>query len=94
MEPVSDEPLTIPTDSEFANAPRFLFAPNTSIYYTILSVENSSDQWLVVPLLIKHRGAMELLRLGASVDEEFTEEGLHLLFERRWCYLDEDRFPN
>jgi len=53
MEPVSDEPLTIPTDSEFANAPRFLFAPNTSIYYTILSVENSSDQWLEVPLLIK-----------------------------------------
>jgi hypothetical protein len=80
--------------SEFANAPRFLFAPNKSIYYTILNVENSSDQWLEVPVLIKYLGAMELIRLGATVDEEFTEEGLKLLFARRWCYRDEDRFPH
>ncbi len=70
---VPDEPLTIPCSSEFANVPRFLFAPNRSIYYTILNVENSSYWWLQVPLLIKHRGAQELLNLGAVIGEEFTE---------------------
>ena len=93
IEPIPEEPLTIATGSEFGTAPRFLFAPSKSIYYTILNIENSSDYWLEVPLLIKHHGAMELLRLGAEVDEEFTEEGLRLLFARRWCYFDEDRYP-
>ncbi|CAA9287639.1 MAG: hypothetical protein AVDCRST_MAG93-3662 [uncultured Chloroflexia bacterium] len=92
IEPNTDEPLTVPTGSEFASAPRFLFAPSKSIYYTILNIENSSDYWLEVPLLIKQDGAMELLRLGAGVGEEFTEEGLRLLFVRRWCYFDEDRY--
>ena len=90
---LEDEPLTIPCDDEYGVVPRFLYAPNKSIYYTILHVENSSDAWLQVPLLIKHRGAMELLRLGASVGEEFTEEGLKLIFQRRWGYFDEERLP-
>jgi hypothetical protein len=90
---LENEPLTIPCDDEYGVVPRFLYAPNKSIYYTILHVENSSDAWLQVPLLIKHRGAMELLRLGASVGEEFTEEGLKLIFQRRWGYFDDERMP-
>ncbi len=92
LDPFPVQPPTIPTRSEFTNAPRFLYAPHRSIYYTILHIGNSSDAPLEVPLLIKPRGAMELLRLGAAVDEEFTEDGLKLLFARRWCYHDEDRF--
>lgn len=88
-----EEPLTIPCDNEFADVSRFLYAPNKAIYYTILYIENSSDWWLEVPLLIKHRGAVELLDLGASIGDEFTEAGLRLLFERRWGYLDENRLP-
>lgn len=92
-DPLTWEPLTIPCGKEFANVPRFLYAPHKSIYYTILHVENSSDLWLEVPMLIKHRGATELLNLGAEIGDEFTEAGLRLLLERRWGYLDEDRLP-
>ncbi len=92
LDPFPIQPPTIPTRTEFTNAPRFLYAPHKSIYYTILYIENSSDSPLEVPLLIKHRGALELLRLGAAIDEEFTEDGLKLLFERRWCYHDESRY--
>jgi hypothetical protein len=91
--PLSSEPLTIPCDNEFAYVSRFLYAPNKSIYYTILYVENSSDAWLQLPLLIKHRGAIELRERGAEIGGEFTETGLQLIMERRWAYLDDERFP-
>lgn len=92
-ERLEDELLTVPCDDESSFVPRFLYAPHKSIYYTILHVENSSDYWLQVPLLIKHHGALELKRLGATVGEEFTEEGLKLIFQRRWGYFDEERAP-
>ncbi len=87
-----DEPLTVPCDDEFSVFPKFLLSPINSVYYTVLHVENSSDLWLQVPVLIKHYGAMELIRLGAQVGDEFTESGLRLIFLRRWGYFDEERY--
>jgi hypothetical protein len=89
---VPKEPLTHLGNDELTTVPRFLYAPHKSIYYTILHVENSSDSWLEVPILIKHHGAQELLRRGAVLGQEFTEAGLRLLFLRRWGYFDEDRY--
>lgn len=89
---LTDEPLTIPCAGDLSTAPRFLYASRTSIYYTVLHVENSSDSWLEVPILIKHYAAMELLERGAVLGEEFTETGLRMLFQNRWGYFDEDRY--
>jgi hypothetical protein len=89
----TSEPITLTTDGTYPNAPVFMQSPSTGIYYTILCVENSSDYYLQVPLLIKRHGAMELLQLGAELGDEFTESGLRLIFERRWGYFDEERSP-
>lgn len=88
-----DEPLTIQTHDSQPSAPLFLYSPS-GVYYTILNVENSSDYWLEVPLLIKHHGALELIQMGAEVGGEFTEAGLRTIFERRWGYFDDERFPD
>jgi hypothetical protein len=84
-----EEPLTIPWSRSTEYAPRFLLDSRNSIHYTRLYVENSSDYWLTVPMIIKHHGAKELIRLGAVIGQEFTGRALNMMLERRWVYSDD-----
>jgi len=88
-----EEPLTVRPHETVAGAPLFLHSPSSGVYYTILSIENSSDYYLEVPLLIKHLGAMELIEMGAEVGAELPEAGLRAIFEHRWGYFDDERLP-
>lgn len=84
-----EEPLTIPWDGSTEYAPRFLYSASTSVHYTRLYIENSSDYWITVPTIIKHHGAIELIRLGAVIGQEFTGRALRMMLQRRWVYSDD-----
>lgn len=70
-------------------APRFLFDRGQSVYYTQLTIANSDPGHLGLRVLIKNRGAAELLQMGVSVGDEFTALGLQTLFARRWVYCND-----